>query len=198
MRAPTWIGLLIVVAGLSAYLTWRAARPAAAAPVTAGAPAYVLTGAVKDIMEGVIEPAADVVFESVAVVNDASGSRETVPKTDEDWARVEHNALMLAEAANLIMMPGRQIARADEPAKASDAAAPELTPVQIQQKIDADRSRWNQHATVLQQQATRALQLARSKNVAGLYEVGGDLDEACEMCHLEYWYPNQARPGTAR
>jgi hypothetical protein len=197
MRAPTWIGLVIVIAGLSVYVTWRIARPAAAAPVPG--PPYVLTGAIKDIMEGVIEPSADVIFESVAVINDASGSRETVPRTDEEWARVEHNALMLAEAANLIMMPGRAIARADQASTKSDEAVPELTPPQIQQKIDADRSRWNQHATVLLQQATRALQLARTRSVAGLYEVGGDLDEACENCHLEYWYPNAARPpGGAR
>jgi hypothetical protein len=105
---------------------------------------------------------------------------------------------MLAEAANLIMMPGRTIARPDQADAKSGEGAPELTPAQIQQKVDADRARWNQHATVLLQQATRALQVARSRNVPGLYEVGGDLDEACETCHLEYWYPNAARPGASR
>jgi hypothetical protein len=195
MRTSTWVGLLVVIVGLSALLTWRVARPSAAAPTP---PPFLLTGTVKDIMEGIVEPSADVVFESVAVVNDASGSREMVPKTDDEWARVEHSALMLAEAANLIMMPGRIVARADQVKATNGEAAPELTPSQIQQKIDADRARWNQHATTLQQQATRALQAVRARNVAGMFEVGGDLDEACETCHLEYWYPNAPKPGGAR
>jgi hypothetical protein len=158
-----------------------------------------MTGTIKNIMEGIVEPSADVVFESVAVINDAAGTRELVPKTDEEWARVEHNALMLTEAANLIMMPTRTVARPDQAGSTSGEAVPELTPAQIQQKIDADRARWNQHATVLLKQATRALQAARSRNVNEMFAVGGDLDEACETCHLEYWYPNAPRPpGEAR
>ena len=29
------------------------------------------------------------------------------------------------------------------------------------------------------------------RNPNGLLAAGGDLDEACEACHLEYWYPGQ-------
>jgi hypothetical protein len=29
--------------------------------------------------------------------------------------------------------------------------------------------------------------------VEGLSNAGGDIDEACESCHLTYWYPNERK-----
>jgi hypothetical protein len=29
----------------------------------------------------------------------------------------------------------------------------------------------------------------KKKDANALWQAGGDLDEACEGCHLEYWYP---------
>jgi len=34
-----------------------------------------------------------------------------------------------------------------------------------------------------------ALRAAEGKNIDGLYDVGGRIDEACENCHKKYW-PN--------
>jgi hypothetical protein len=31
-----------------------------------------------------------------------------------------------------------------------------------------------------------------AKDSARLFEVGGEIDEACEACHLVYWYPPDA------
>ena len=34
-----------------------------------------------------------------------------------------------------------------------------------------------------------------ARDAAALTKAGGHLDEACEQCHLKYWYPNGGAPG---
>lgn len=187
MRANTWAVLLLLAGGAVGTQACRAQQAE-----TAPSP-YDLTGSIEDIMVGMVEPGADTIFESASVRITAAGMEEHVPTTDEDWARIEHAALMLAEAANLLRMPGRVVAGANRRPPQSDAV-PELTPEQIQQKIDADRAAWVRHSAALIEQARRALEYARARDVKGLFDVGGPLDEACENCHLVYWYPNAPKP----
>ena len=37
------------------------------------------------------------------------------------------------------------------------------------------------------------LEVVKKKDVDALWQAGGDLDNACEACHLEYWYPGDRR-----
>jgi redox-regulated HSP33 family molecular chaperone len=39
-----------------------------------------------------------------------------------------------------------------------------------------------------------ALKAIESKNVQGLLDAGEGIDEACENCHKQYWYPNEKSP----
>ena len=55
------------------------------------------------------------------------------PATDEDWAEVRRHALIVSEAANLLLMPDRPVAPPGEP---SLAPGVELTPEEIRALID--------------------------------------------------------------
>src|SRR5688572_2310667 len=68
-------------------------------------PEYTPTATIKDIMDSITDPSADVVWNSVQTVVTASGIEETAPRTDEEWVNVRRGAIRLAEAANLLMMP---------------------------------------------------------------------------------------------
>jgi hypothetical protein len=160
------------------------------APAESAAPDYELVGTVHDIMEGIVDPASDVLFDAVATDITAAGIHEKRPQTDEEWARVEGNALMLAESANLLKMPGRKVAPPGVQTKSEGPDAPELTPEEIQAKIDADRAKWLKLATNLQEQARKTHAAAQRKDADAVFALGEDIDMACEECHLEYWYPN--------
>jgi hypothetical protein len=189
---------LFSVIGVTALFTSvlvaeQAPNPAAAGGSSATRPAaspYRLVGTIKELMEGIVDPSSDVLFESVATDITSKGVQEKRPQTDEEWAVVEHNALMLAEAANLLKMPGRQVAKPGEKTKSEGPDAPELTAPEIAKKIGANRALWLKYANGLQGAALKALDAARKKSVDGLFTVGEDIDMACENCHLEYWYPN--------
>lgn len=74
------------------------------------APEYQPTATVRELMHSVIDPAADVVWLSVWTLVDGEGVHEIRPQTDEEWAGVRRGAIILLEAANLLMMPGRPVA----------------------------------------------------------------------------------------
>ena len=193
MRTGYWliiVALAVLVTGMVA--TWRGARQAAAS-----AAVVTRVGTVKEIMQGIVDPNADVVWESVATNITAAGIEEKAPKTDDEWAKVQHSALMLAEAFNLLKMGGREIARPGD-VQTNGPDAPELTPAEIQVKVDRDWSLWISHANRLQETAIKAWQVANARDVNGIVEVGDAIDKACESCHLEYWYPDMKKPRSER
>ena len=43
----------------------------------------------------------------------------------------------------------------------------------------------------LQDAGAEALKAIEAKDAEGLSNAGGDIDAACESCHVKYWYPNK-------
>jgi hypothetical protein len=190
------VALLTSVVIAQQPTTAKPAAPASPAPAGATAPRaqsaspYRMVNSIQDIMEGIIAPNADVLFDAVATDITAQGVNEKRPRTDDDWEKVEAAAIALVEGPNMIKMPGRRVARPGEKTKSEGPDAPELTPEEIQAKINADRGKFLKYANELQNQAIKALDIVRKKDAEGLFNIGEDIDEACEACHLEYWYPN--------
>src|SRR5947208_12765568 len=113
--------MLLILSGCNA----QQAKPAAAAP------AFKPTFPIEEVMGHIVMPNADKLWGSVATTVSAKGIEETVPKTDEDWERVRDYAVTLAEATNLLLIPGRHVA--EEGKQAADKS--ELSPAQIETKI---------------------------------------------------------------
>ena len=147
---------------------------------------------VKELMENIIDPIADYVFDAVGTDVTATGVAETRPTTEEDWARVRQGAVTLAEGMNLLKIP-RPVAPPADKSHRGGVNATELSPDEIQAKIDQDRALWNKHADELRDSAIKVLAIVKTKNVDALFQAGSDIDRACESCHLEYWYPGDKK-----
>lgn len=70
----------------------------------------------------------------------------------------------------------------------------ELEPEEMQKLIDADRKAWSNHANALHDAMAEALKQAQAKSADGVMAAGEQIENACESCHLRYWYPNQVIP----
>ena len=173
--------LLAVVAGC------RSSEPGP----TPDAPQYEPAATIKDLMLSVIDPAADQVWNAVTTVQSVSGTVETVPRTEEDWLKVRHGAVTLSEAANLLIMPGRNVAR---PHEKSETLGIELEPAEMQVLIEKDRAAFNKRARALHEAGMAATAAADAKDAQQLFEVGEQIEHACEGCHSNYWYPNEKVP----
>jgi cytochrome c556 len=157
----------------------------------AASPPFATDYTIKDLMLNVIDANADVVWLSVTTVASEKGLVETRPTTDEEWARVKAGAITLAEAANLLMIPGRRTAR---PGEKSETPGVELEPEEMDVLIAKDRNKFNEHAKALYNAAKIAAQAAEKKDADKIFEVGETIEHACETCHREYWYPNEVIP----
>jgi hypothetical protein len=159
-------------------------------------PPYRLTATVQDLMDGIVDPSADVLWDSVAYIATKKGVEDRQPRSDEEWKTVRYSAITLIEVANLLSMPGRSVAVAHNPTvAATPPGLGELSHAEIQQRIDSTHDSFVQFARNLQDAALKALTAIDAKNAQGLMDAGGVIDEACEACHVTYWYPNQNRPG---
>src|SRR5258706_7532003 len=77
---------------------------------------YRTTATVKDIMDSMVDPGADFIWQAVETVISAQGIEEKAPRTDEEWEGVRRHAIMVMEATNLLQIPGRHVARSGEKA----------------------------------------------------------------------------------
>ena len=166
-------------------------QQATAKPVQSKKPdanGYIAQFSIEEIMESIVMPAAQAVWDAVAVNVTEKGIIETKPQTDEDWEKLRWQAVTLVEATNLLIVPGR---RAAHPGAKSENPGAELEPEQIQALVDKQRPSFVAHAHVLHEAAMSALRAIDARNIDGISEAGGTIDEACESCHLQFWYPPQ-------
>ena len=115
----------------------------------------------KLLMQSVIDPSADFVWDSVKTIITKDKTEEIRPHTNEEWLAVRNAAVALTESGNLLMMAPRA----------------------------KDGGDWMKMAQGLVDTASVALRAADAKDADGLLRVGGEIDEACENCHKKYW-PN--------
>jgi cytochrome c556 len=184
---------MLVCTLVTASACRRADQPAAtaAAPAAPAQPTYIPDATVKDLMVNIVDTSADVVWLSVTTEVNEKGIVDTRPRNDEEWLKVRQGAITLAEAANLLMIPGRHVARAGEK---SETPGIELEPAEMEELINKDRATWNARATALHDAAMLALRAAESHDADKIFEIGETIEHACETCHKTYWYPNEKLP----
>jgi len=186
-----------IVAVCSAVVGAACSRSAAPAPPPAQAVAPAgLWGdlkpvvSVKELMKYMLDPVADNIFNAVGTRLTTQGMIEVVPKTDEDWDKIRVGAISLAEGAYLLRVRRPFTPPGDEN-NSSGPDAVELSPAQIMAKVERDPVEWNARIEALRNVALEALDVAKRKDVAELWDVGENLDNACEACHRSYWYPGE-------
>jgi hypothetical protein len=160
--------------------------PAASAVKPNVAAEFRTTATIKDIMDSIIDPSADYLWDSVATIVTRKGVEEKRPRTPEEWKEVRRRAIAMIEGTNLLIMDGRKVAH---PGEKSENPGIELGPEEIQMLIDADRQTLIVRAHALHDAGMKALAAIDKKDVDGLSDAGEAIDEACEQCHLKYWYP---------
>jgi hypothetical protein len=119
------------------------------------APQMRPVASVDQVMDGIIIPASQRVFDAVVYVN---GKLEQSPKTDDDWFGIQMQALAVAEAGNLLMMPPRA----------------------------KDTGDWLTFSRALTDSAYRVAQAAEAKNLDLVLTTGGEMYNACTACHEKY------------
>ena len=120
---------------------------------------------VKLLMQSVVDPSADGVWQAVKTTITVKGTVDTRPRTNDEWTAVRNSAVMLTESGNLLMMVPRAY----------------------------DGGDWMTMSRALVDVGNRAIEAAAAKDADRLFDLGGDIDNACETCHKMYAYENSPR-----
>jgi hypothetical protein len=148
------VSLLLFVFGI--WFVLAGARGAASGP-----PAVPPVATVLEIMDGIVSPAAGVVYGSVSTVVTREGTQETRPKDDREWKRVAGNAASLIEAAQLLQVEGR--AREGED--------------------------WAAISKAMGDAAAEVRAAAEKKDADGILAGGERLNNSCDNCHRKFQIP---------
>src|SRR5262249_35810687 len=113
---------------------------------------------VKQIMKGIVGPAADRVFASVKYTSTAAGVEEKVPRTDEEWEALGNDAAALIESGNLMLMHGRLV----------------------------DTGDWVTMSRAMIDAGKVVLRAVQARSPDGVLEAGEALNVSCDTCHQKY------------
>jgi len=145
---------------------------------------------VKELMKYMIDPVSDNIFDAVGTIVTKDGVVDRVPKTDEDWDKVQTGAVSLAEGIYLLKVP-RPFTPPGDRNNSIGPDAVELSPEQITAKVEADPVEWNARIETLRNASLNVLEIVKKRDSSQMWEAGELLDQACEACHRSYWYPGE-------
>jgi hypothetical protein len=161
MRTVYWlfvVSVALFIAGIGFILAagrMRQTAPAAAAtPVVAVRP----VASIKQIMNGIVGPGANAVFNSVSTTVTQKGIEEVAPRNDEEWAALGNNAAALAEAGNLMMVDGRAV----------------------------DSGDWIKMSQALVDAGMKTLKAVEAKSPEAVLTAGETVNASCDNCHAKY------------
>lgn len=145
---------------------------------------------IQEIMDAIVDPAGDSLWDAVSSDHTAAGWEEHAPRTDDEWQAVRRNAISLIEGANLLVTPGRIVSRTYFPSEGAGVS----DSVEVQRTLDRNRDTFVALARHFQDIAGEALAAVDARDPKALLAAGGRLDDACERCHMTFWYPHQKIP----
>jgi hypothetical protein len=167
-----WTGIFVFV-GLSQ--TQTPARNAAPVPTKgrAAAPATQVYANLGQLMKGILFPSSNVIFAAqnenpndVPPAKDPSTATNPLASSYGKWQAVENSGLAIAEAANLLMIPGRKCANGlDVPLRNAD---------------------WAGFVQGLRDAGMKAYKAAQSKNQDNILDAADAMATACANCHDKY------------
>jgi hypothetical protein len=162
--------------------------PAAASPPPAQAaaarPQSQVHGDLRQVMRGILFPNSNVVFlaqgtDPATVPKDADGTTSVDPLASVygGWEAIENSSIALAEAANLLTLPGRTCANGK--------------PVPVQ---NAD---WQRFVQGLRDAGLASYKAAQTKDMDKMLDAADTLTNACSDCHDVYREKTEQRGGDA-
>jgi hypothetical protein len=176
--------LIAGIAALAACNAPPASPPSTGTPAAATRPQSQVQGDLRQVMRGILFPNSNVVFlaqgtDPASVPKDADGTTSVNPLASVygGWEAIENSSIALAEAANLLTIPGRMCANGK--------------PVPVQ---NAD---WQRFVQGLRDAGMASYKAAQTKDMDKMLDAADTLTNACSECHDVYREKTEQRGGDA-
>ena len=129
-------------------------------------PYFKEVAGVRLLMVSVLDPSADYIWDSVKTIITLEGTEEFRPETEEEWVAVRNQAIVLAEAGNLLMIGSRA----------------------------RDQQNWIAWSQDMTDAAEKVMHAAEARDADRIFDLGEDIYLACAGCHEQYWRSDFVAP----
>ncbi len=168
---PAAAAMLVLAASLGAQ-----SPGAQSAPQTPSQP----VGTLNQLMRGLFFPLSNVVFSTqsvdpakIALLSEPSRSSDPLTGVFGNWEAVQNSALVMSDAADLLMTPGRKCSNGKD--------------------VPLDKPDWAKLVNDLRDAGKAAFKAAQTKNMDKMIEASEVLNNSCANCHNKYRARNRCQ-----
>jgi cytochrome c556 len=144
-----------------------------------------------DLMKNIVAPQTQVVWDIGNKAMDDAGNPDASKLKPADWTKI-------ATAAGKVKQASQTLAQADKIAAAGpgqkiegEGNADAFGAKDVQKVLDANPKVFRAFAQQLAVSMDEVIASTQTKDAKKLADVSGGLDQICESCHMQFWYPNQ-------
>ena len=142
-------------------------------------------------MKNVVAVQAQVIWDIGNKALGDDGNPVASKLTAADWnqlvvagGKVKESAQTLASAQHVMAAaPGQKLQDEENPG-ASDAKT-------VQRLLDSNPKAFSAFAAAMASNMDGLVAAARARDLTKVNDLSGTLDQICEQCHKQFWYPNQ-------
>lgn len=144
-----------------------------------------------EVMLGAVDSNADILWQTSAKGLDEAGYPKSGLLTPDQWKAMAQAAVDLGKGADLLVKAeGMRVVPAGIRIK-DEGIAGAASGALVQQRIDAAPQDLRSHAIALRQIAGQFSDAIDARDVVRLSAASDRMDQVCESCHVQFWYPDQ-------
>jgi cytochrome c556 len=148
-----------------------------------------------DLMKNVVAVQTQVIWDVGNNAQDEKGDPDPAKLKAADWSKAAGAAGKVKEAAEALARAAHVMAAAPGQKIDGEGATPgAFGAQQVQKAIDANPKVFQAFAQQLGTSMEEIVAAAKVKDARKLFDVSGRLDQECEGCHTQFWYPDEKGP----
>jgi hypothetical protein len=147
-----------------------------------------------ELMKNVVAIQTQVIWDVGNNAQDDSGNPDASKMKAADWAKVAGAAGKVRDAAQALAKAPHVMAAAPGQKIDGEGGTPgAFGAKEVQKVIDAKPKVFQAFAVQLTQSMEELIAASKAKDAKKLFDVSGRLDQECEGCHMQFWYPDEKR-----
>ncbi len=149
---------------------------------------------VHELMKNVIAIQTQVIWDVGNNAQDDAGNPDASRMKPADWAKVAASAGKVKDASQALASAPHVMAAAPGQKIEGEGGTPgAFGAKEVQKAIDANPKVFQAFAQQLVKSMDELIAASKSKDAKKLFDVSGRLDQECEVCHQQFWYPDEKR-----
>jgi hypothetical protein len=147
-----------------------------------------------ELMKNIVAVQAQVIWDVGNKAQDDQGNPDASKLKATDWSRIVSAGGKVKQAAQTLAQAEHVMAAGPGQKLDGEGAPGTFGAKQVQGAIDANPKAFRAFSQALAVSMDQIVAAAQAKDAAKVFDVSGRLDQVCEDCHVQFWYPEQKAP----